>query len=68
MVELDQQEAEIAMMALQFMEYRLDKQIADGRSGGCADAAWYAAKFCRAKVEALIAKIADAANKEKTDG
>jgi hypothetical protein len=68
MVELDQQEAEIAMMALQFTEWRLDKQISGGVSADCSDAAWYVAKFCRAKVEALIAKIADAANKEKSDG
>lgn len=54
---LDEQEIEIALVALEYFEASAAQQIRLGSADGCTAAAWHSARYCHAKAQALIERI-----------
>ncbi len=70
MMTLDDEEAEIALVALRHTLWRANDQTTR-MVPGCTEAAWWCTKHCIAKFDLLIARIEEALKdhaEEKADG
>ena len=57
MLSLDDEDVEIALLALQFAEWRSKQQVEKGGRDGCSEVAWFCTKHCLGKFAALIGRI-----------